>query len=75
LVERSPMGSTVAKSPKRMGIASGAILIPRAGYEAWFARASAAPGLNDVERKVLDAIQRRLNGDGRPGQRRARHCG
>jgi hypothetical protein len=40
-----------------MRIASGAALIPNSGYEAWHTRASTMPGLNDVGRRVLDAIR------------------
>jgi len=49
--------STTTAKPKRMRIASGAVLIPAAQHEQWHAQASAVPGLRDIDRKVLDAIR------------------
>jgi hypothetical protein len=51
------MGTTTIAEPRRLRIASGAVLIPNSGYEAWHKRASAVPGLNDVERGVMDTIR------------------
>jgi hypothetical protein len=51
------MSSTATKSPKPVRRAVGAVLIPVERFEAWYARASATPGLNDIERRVLDAIR------------------
>jgi predicted transcriptional regulator len=51
------MSTSIIKPQKRMRLASGAVLIPNSGYEAWHTQASAMPGLNDVERRVLDAIR------------------
>src|SRR5258708_22139883 len=50
------MNSTAAK-PKPIRRAVGAVLVPVERLEEWHTRASAMPGLNDVERKVLDAIR------------------
>jgi len=50
------MNSTAAK-PKPIRRAVGAVLIPAERLDEWYTRASATPGLNDVERKVLDAIR------------------
>jgi hypothetical protein len=52
------MSTSIIKPQKRMRLASGAVLIPNSGYEAWHTQASAMPGLNDVERRVLDAIRK-----------------
>jgi hypothetical protein len=50
------MSSTAAKSPKPLRRAVGAVPIPSAQHEAWYAHASAVPGLNAVELGVLDVI-------------------
>jgi len=51
------MSTTAAQPPKRMRLASGAVLIPQARYAEWHQHASAMPGVNDIERKVLDTIR------------------
>src|SRR6267143_1072233 len=48
--------NTIAAEPKPVRRAVGAVVIPAAQYERWYALASATAGLNDTERGVLSCI-------------------
>src|SRR6266853_3281839 len=50
------MSSTTTKPPKRMRLAQDAKLIPVTRVQEWHNRAVMTPGLNVIERGVLDAI-------------------
>jgi hypothetical protein len=48
--------STTTKPPRRMRLASGAVLIPVAQFTVWHDRASVTAGLTDLDRAILAAI-------------------